>query len=210
MRVGLIKNLVFDLGGVIINLDMSLSFQQFAKLGDISLEQMNVMAESDPLFNNYEKGLVTSEQFRKGVCELLERDITDVQIDAAWNAMLLDIPLERMQFIERLKPHYKILVLSNTNEIHIMEFNKIVENVYGVKNYHALFENIYYSHLVNMRKPDADIYNFILQENNMKATETLYMEDNHDNIASSKKLGFMTYEVPTNHLDLNFLENELL
>ncbi len=210
MTEGLIKNLIFDLGGVIINLDVSLSFQQFAKLGDISLEQMNRMAESDPLFNNYEKGLITSEQFRKGICELLERDITDDKIDAAWNAMLLDIPLERLKFLEQLKPHYSMFVLSNTNEIHITALNIIMENVYGVTKYHSLFENIYYSHLVNMRKPDAEIYDFVLQENNMKAGETLYLEDNHDNIESSKKLGFMTYEVPVNLLDLNFLENELL
>ena len=206
----LIKNLIFDLGGVIINLDVSLSFQQFAKLGDISLEQMNRMAERDPLFNNYEKGLITSELFRKGICELLERDITDDKIDAAWNAMLLDIPLERLKFLEQLKPHYRMFVLSNTNEIHITALNIIMENVYGVTRYHSLFENIYYSHLVNMRKPEAEIYDFVLQENNMKATETLYMEDNHDNIESSQKLGFMTYEVPANLLDLNFLANELL
>ena len=210
MTEGLIKNLIFDLGGVIINLDMSLSFQKFAKLGNISLEQMNQMAENEPLFNKYEKGLITSAQFRTGICALLNRDIPDAQIDIAWNAMLLDIPLERLQFIERLKPHYKLLVLSNTNEIHITEFIKRMDTVYGAKKYDALFDDIYYSHLVNMRKPAAEIYQFVLQENNIIAQETLYLEDNRENIESSKKLGFMTYEVPTNQLDLNFLENELL
>lgn len=206
----MIKNLIFDLGGVIINLDISRSFQQFALLGDMTLVQMNHIAESNPLFNNYEKGLITSFQFRMGIREILKKDVTDKEIDTAWNAMLLDIPLERLKFLERLKPHYKMLVLSNTNEIHITEFDKIAKKVFGAGNYQLLFDTIYYSHLVNMRKPDSEIYQFVLQENNIKAEETLYLEDNHENIVSSKKLGFITYEVPTNQLDLNFLENELL
>ena len=205
-----IKNIIFDLGGVIINLDIPKTFQNFASLGGVSERQVMSLVDSSPMFHDYEKGLISSKAFRAGIKRLFRKDLPDQQIDEAWNGMLLDIPTERLLLIEELKKKYKVFVLSNTNEIHIRAFEKIIDQNYDLDKYHKLFDYIYYSYLINKRKPDTEIYRHVLDEQNLIPEETIFFEDNKDNINGAAALKIETHWVRSNKLNLGFIRDEFL
>lgn len=203
-----IKNIIFDLGGVIINLDPARSYNAFASLGGVKIQHVMDLIDSTSLFDDYEKGLITSPDFRIGICQLLNKDIPDHEIDLAWNKMLLGIPKERLETIGELKNNYKLFVLSNTNQIHITAFEEIMEESFGLKNYQQLFDKIYYSNHINKRKPDADIYQYVLEDKALKPEETLFFEDNKQNIEAAAKLNIQTHWVSSNQLNLGYIRDE--
>ena len=205
-----IKNIIFDLGGVIINLDVPKTFKNFARLGGISERQVMSMVESSSLFHDYEKGLIPSQTFRAGVKRLLRKNLADQEIDDAWNSMLLDIPTNRLSLLEELKGKYNLFVLSNTNDIHIEAFNEIINQSYDLNKYHQLFDYIYYSYRINKRKPEAEIYRHVLDEQNLVPEETIFFEDTRDNIDAAAALKIQTHWVQSNKLNLGFIRDEFL
>ncbi len=205
-----IKNIIFDLGGVIINLDVPKTYKSFAKLGGMSEHQVIAMVESAPFFDDYEKGLISSVTFRKCIRRLLKKNLPDEEIDQAWNDMLLDIPVERLSLIEELKGKYNLFVLSNTNDIHIKAFNEIIHQSYDLNQYHGLFDYVYYSYRINKRKPDTEIFRHVLDEQNLIPEETIFFEDNSDNIKGAGSLNIQTHWVQSNKLNLGFIRDEFL
>ncbi len=204
------KNIIFDLGGVVINLDVDKTFDYFADIADMEKEELKAKINETNLFESYEKGLISSRQFRDEMIELINQPMTDGVFDEAWNAMLLDLPKERLELIDELKEHYNLFVLSNTNEIHINEFHSIVDAVFGYTNYQELFQKIYYSFEINRKKPDAEIFNYVLQEQNLIAEETVFFEDTSENLDAAASLWIETRPVSRNKLDLKKLRNEFL
>ena len=205
-----IKNIIFDLGGVLIDLDFNKTYQKLADYSGIDLADLLKMGTQDGVFLDYEKGLISSEDFIEEVKMLIGKGLTNNQIIDAWNAMLLDIPVERLRFVEKLKRKYNLVVLSNTNALHVESFSRTMDEVFGVGNYHSLFNKIYYSHEVHMRKPELTIFQHVLKDSNMRPEETLYFEDNLDNISAAEELNIVAYQVPQNKIDIDFLSNELL
>ena len=195
-----IKNVIFDLGGVIINLSTQTTVKQFAALGGISEEEVNQQMMQSREFHDYEKGLVTDAEFRKIVRHKLRVSASDTEIDRCWNAMLLDIPVARIELLETLKTKYRIFLLSNTNEIHLTCFNGIVRELTSRDSLDVFFERAYYSHRMKMRKPDREIYETVLQENELKAGETIFLDDNLSNLAGAESCGIKTFHVQ--HPDL--------
>lgn len=196
MNLQNIKNIIFDLGGVIIDVDPPRSFQALQafsmnqKSGDI------VLSENVKLFLDYEKGLISSRKFREGVRTLTENtNLEDKQIDDAWNLMLLDVPLERIEILKKLKDRFQLFVLSNTNDIHVPAFNSMIEKVCGEPNIDCFFDRVYFSHEVQMRKPEPEIYRHVLEENNLNPEETLFIDDRYENIEAARGLGIQTYHV---------------
>ena len=147
------------------------------------------------LFINYEKGLIDSKQFRSALRTLFSITVDDEQIDRCWNAMLLDIPIARLELLNQLSKSHRIFLLSNTNEIHYSCFSKIVLKTTNGKPLESYFEKAYYSNTLKMRKPDAEIFQFVLNENKLKATETLFLDDTTENILTAKSLGIPTFQV---------------
>ena len=190
-----IKNLIFDLGGVIINLDVSKTYRQFAELANIPIEEVKEKVSEQSFFNDYEKGLLTDEDFRHSVRSFLNTKVTDSQIDSAWNAMLLDIPREKYQMLLKLKARYRVFMLSNTNNIHLQSVNQIVLNDTGRSGLGYYFHKDYYSHLIRMRKPDPEIFRHVLMENNLTAQETYFLDDNLKNINGAKSTGIQTVHI---------------
>lgn len=187
-----IKNLIFDLGGVIININYQLAADAFQKLSaDGATIAFNQKAQSK-LFDDYETGKITSAEFRDMIRREYHVKGTDAEIDAAWNAMLLDIPQERVELLQQLAKKYRIFLLSNTNAIHLEAFNKIIAANFPFPNLDVIFEKCYYSHLAGDRKPDAVIFERILQENNLNRAETLFIDDSIQHIESAQKLGIKT------------------
>ena len=199
LNIQSVKNIIFDLGGVIINLSVPSTVLAFAKASGKSVDEVAALVNS-PGFINYEKGLISDEAFRQHVREELNWQASDNEIDESWNAMLLDIPLERLQLLERLKKSYRIFLLSNTNEIHLRKFNQILESTSGQKEMDGYFHKAYYSHRMKMRKPDVEIFEFVVNENELNPEETLFLDDNLSNLKGAEMAGIKTFHVQTPEL----------
>ena len=184
-----IKNLIFDLGGVIINLDTTRTFESFSKLSGIPAAELQQKSKQVSLFGDYEKGSMTDEEFRSELKNFLSGNFSDTELDQAWNAMLLDIPSGKFQLLEQLKKSHQTFLLSNTNNIHLECFNQIVKEATGLKEIDSYFHMAYYSHLLKMRKPDDEIYLHVLAQHNLNPAETLFMDDNRDNLEGAKRVG---------------------
>ncbi|MBC5992434.1 HAD family hydrolase [Pontibacter cellulosilyticus] len=188
-----IKNIIFDLGGVIINIDYNKSIQELQKLCKDDCQVQYSQKEQSHLFDLFETGTSSPEEFRRDLRETYQmRDVTDQQIDNAWNAMLLDIPQERIDLLRELAKKYRIFLLSNTNAIHLEAFNKIVEHSFSIPNLDSLFEEAYYSHLVGKRKPDEAIFKLILDNHDLAKEETLFIDDSKQHIDSAQAVGIHT------------------
>jgi glucose-1-phosphatase len=197
-----IKNIIFDLGGVILNLDVDRTYKQFSRISGRQIDQLKSEAGALPFFNDYEQGLIDDEQFRKELNSFLAVSVSDLEVDQAWNAMLLDLPSIRIDLLKKLSSKFRIFLLSNTNNIHLQWFSEMVKATTAISSLDLLFEKAYYSHLVKMRKPNQEIYQHVLQENQLKANETLFLDDNLANLSGASSIGIQTFHVK--HPDLIF------
>ncbi|HVV69361.1 MAG TPA: HAD family phosphatase [Gammaproteobacteria bacterium] len=185
-----IKNLIFDLGGVILNIESALTRQAFTRLGVPDLDILFPHNHGIELFSAYETGKISSESFRKHLKALMHiDDLSDSDFDTAWNAMLLDLPPENLAYIKQLSQHYRTFLFSNTNEIHLTEVLNIAQRCCGVESFADYFEREYYSFRMGMSKPDPASYLEILRQNQLLAEETLFIDDNADNIAGASSVG---------------------
>jgi len=188
-----IKNIIFDLGGVIINIDYHLTIDAFKKIGFADFDSVFSQAQQLGVFDLLDKGLVSHEDFRSYIRNISGKPLTNNQIDGAWNAMLLDFPVERLKLLESIKQQYRTFLLSNTNQIHCEVYTKDLQNTYGVNNLSHFFEKVYLSHEIHMRKPDSEAFMLILNENNLKPEETLFIDDTEQHIEGAKKVGIITH-----------------
>lgn len=184
-----IKNIIFDLGGVLLNIDYNLCVEAFRKLGIKKFDSLYSKAKQNDLFDHFEEGKISSPDFRNKMRKFLKPNISDQQIDDAWNAMLLDFPQERLEILFSLKKNHKIFLLSNTNEIHIKKFSEILKRSFGWQNLSSVFEKEYFSHQIKMRKPHREIFELVLKENNLIAEETLFIDDSLQHIEGAMKTG---------------------
>lgn len=187
-----IKNIIFDLGGVIINLSYELTREAFISLGVKDFDAIYSKAQQSGFFNEFDKGVLSAEEFRNEIRKHINRTVSDREIDAAWNAMLLDIPAEKLLLLLTLKKNYRTFLLSNTNEIHVRSFSAYLEREHHARDFTPYFEKWYMSCNMRMRKPDAEIFEFVLRENNLKAEETLFIDDSVQHIRGAEKLGLRT------------------
>lgn len=195
MELAGIKNLIFDLGGVIINLSVIKTQLAFTRLSGLTLPEVQKRVHQGVFFHDFEKGLISDDQFRASLREDLGLAVDDVSLDIAWNDMLLDIPLARLNLLESLKNQYQLYLLSNTNNIHMQRFNTIVQETTGKPKIDHYFNEAYFSHLIKLSKPDHEIYRFVLEKNNLIPEETLFLDDNKDNLAGAHAVGIRTFHV---------------
>jgi len=181
------KAIIFDLGAVILNINYQNTIDEFTKLGVKNAATFYSKKVQTNLFNQIETGIISSNEFLK-VLQKETNNANITQLEQAWNAMLLDLPEERLQLIKKLKSNHTIFLLSNTNAIHINAFKKQL----GDKKWLAfckLFDKMYLSHEVGLRKPDIEIFEYILTEQKLIAEEVFFIDDSPQHIASAKKLG---------------------
>ena len=190
-----IRNIIFDLGGVLLNIDYNLCVEAFRKLGLNDFESLYSKAKQSTLFDDFEKGSLSAADFRDTMRKFLKPGITDEQIDRAWNAMLLDFPEERGDLLLRLKNDHRLFLLSNTNEIHIKEVSAILKRSFGVPDLSRVFEKEYFSHRVKLRKPHREIFKFVLNENNLEADETLFIDDSRQHIEGAMQTGLHVFHL---------------
>lgn len=188
-----VKSIIFDLGNVLLNLDFDASVKAFHELG-LSREVLNrQQAYADPVFYNLEVGKISPADFRSRVRQLLNNPrATDQQIDDAWYAMILDIPKERVETLQRLRKTHRLFLFSNTNAIHIGRLLPGFKKTYGF-DFPSLFEKAFYSHEVGARKPDLEAYEKVIGLSGVVPGETLFVDDLEKNILAAEKAGLRTF-----------------
>ncbi len=192
--------IIFDLGGVLLNLDFDRSFQAFIDLGFTNFKQeiskllySQKTGINESIFHLYEKGMISSKEFRESIRKYLRPDVSDHEIDIAWTSMLLDLHQENISILRNLKGHYRLFLLSNTNDIHIKTLHARNNGAVGFSQLVDQFEKVYYSHDVKMRKPDPEIFTHVLDDSRLLAETSLFVDDSEHNITAAKSLGLQTY-----------------
>ncbi len=189
------KHIIFDLGGVILNINYQLTIDAFKKLGIVNFEALFTQAEQIGLFDQMDTGEISPQEFRHNIRKLASMPLSDEAIDDAWNALLLDLPPIRINLLKRVKEHYQTFLLSNTNAIHMKSYNQMLQNTFGLKNLSSFFNKEYYSHLIHMRKPHAEAFEIILRENDLQPHETIFIDDSIQHVEGAKKLGILAYHL---------------
>ena len=191
-----IDNIIFDLGNVILNIDYQNTIDAFEKIGVPDASIFYSKSSQLNIFNQLETGHISKQNFILEIQKFVPKASAS-QIINAWNAILQDLPNERIEILKDIKDKFSIFLLSNTNTIHI---EKIIDKL-GKKKYeefYNLFDKVYYSHEVKLRKPNADIFKLVIKENCLSIKNTLFIDDSIQHIESAKKIGLKTY-----HLDGN-------
>lgn len=192
MKKGGIKNLVIDLGGVLIDLDRQRCLDNFSKLGLPDVEHALDFCRQQDYLHSYEKGLITTVDFRNVIREKIGRLVTDARIDAAWNSFLVGIPTYKLELLLELRKDYVVYLLSNTNELH---WKWICKHAFPYKTFRAedYFEHIFLSYEMKMAKPEPDIFRQVLNEAGLVPQETFFIDDSADNCRVAQSLGISTY-----------------
>lgn len=177
-----ITAIIFDLGGVLLDIDYQKTKLAFENLGAKEFDEMYSQADADPLFQRLETGKVSEEDFHKAIKPFLHKDTTTLDINSAWNAMLLDFRKESLNELKTLKKRYKLYLLSNTNYIHLQEFKKIYKQTVDDVPFESLFDKVYYSHELGLRKPNVEPFQYVIKENNLIPAETLFIDDSLQNV----------------------------
>lgn len=185
-----ITNIVFDWGGVIINIDYQATINAFGKLGFEDFKAFYSQKSQNEFFIRFETGKATPGQLRDYLRKELNKNLSDKEINDAWGAMLLDIPESRIETLKRLRSNYRLLLLSNTNQLHEELVLPRIDNEIGF-SFLSLFDRYYLSHHLGMRKPNIDIFEHILQDDNIRANETLFIDDTEINIDTAAGLGII-------------------
>ena len=189
-----VKNIIFDLGGVILNIDYHQTASAFKNIGVSNFDEIYSQGKQGQVFDKLETGEITSEEFRYYINEI-DPSLQFSAIDKAWNAMLLDLPVERIDLLQELKKKYRLFLLSNTNEIHIKAFREIIGSSYGEYIFDNIFENQYYSSEIGMRKPNADCFQYVLEKNGLEPSETLFIDDSIQHVEGARKLKLRGYHL---------------
>ncbi len=190
-----IKNIIFDLGGVVLDIDYQKTLDEFKKLGVHNLEDTFTLSSQVELFNQLDCGLISPEDFRNELRNHLNKNLSDSEIDNAWNALLLEWNPERIKLLENLRNDYRIYLLSNTNIIHSKIYNEQLMSLSGGKNLKNYFDKVYYSYEVGLRKPNPEIFKIVLDENGLSSENTLFIDDTLEHIESARKIGLMSYHI---------------
>ncbi|MCF8235559.1 MAG: HAD family phosphatase [Bacteroidales bacterium] len=192
-----IRNIIFDFGGVIMNIDYGITIKKLLDAGVNDTETLHQKIIEKDLYNGIETGKISPQQFRDGLKEIINIPISDEQIDDIWNALVLDIPVSRVRLLEAVKKHYRIFMLSNTNSIHYDKYRQQLEDQYGYERFSDLFDEAYFSHLMGYRKPDQRIFHHVIEKEDLNPDQTLFIDDTRENALAAKEAGLKAY-----HLDL--------
>jgi len=193
-----IKNIIFDLGGVILNLDYSKTVNEFKKLGVLNFQELYSQKKQSIIFDDFEKGNIQSEKFISSINIAKNLKIKEFDFINAWNAMLLEIPIQRLEFIEGLKDDYKVFLLSNTNETHINKFEDDLIKEKMLDKFNNCFDKIYYSSRMGKRKPDENCFSQVLEENKLIPYQTLFIDDSIQHINGARQVGIQTFHLEKN------------
>lgn len=192
MNVNPINAIIFDLGGVLLDINYWLTIEAFNNLGCSDFKSIYNQQKQSQLFDDFETGKVSSETFRKSLQKQMQFSISNVEFDNAWNKMLLQLPEQRIELLEKLNKKFSLFLLSNTNEIHIKAFKKIISSSIGYERFENCFKKVYFSSEIGNRKPNASCFEMVLSENKLSAAKTLFIDDSIQHVEGAYKIGIKT------------------
>jgi putative hydrolase of the HAD superfamily len=188
-----IRNIIFDLGGVIVTIDYNLTRDAFIALGLKDFDQRYSQFSQGRIFDRYEKGDCSPEDFFREIESWLPYTVSRDKIEHAWNAMLLELRPEKLRLLEQLKTRYRTFLFSNTNEGHLRYYFGRLKEWYGLENLDSFFERAYYSHILRMRKPDSEAFLHILRSNGLNPAKTLFIDDSPQHVEGARQTGIRAY-----------------
>lgn len=189
MELAGIDTIILDLGGVLIDVDYQRTAKEFTKLGYGNFDSLYSKAKQSSVFDEFETGHLSPSGFCQKIRELVSPDLSDVQIVNGWNAMLGTIPQERIELIQQLRNRFQLLLLSNTNAIHVPAFEEIIALNNGIGNFKSLFDGAYYSCEIGLRKPHAEAFHYVLDKHDAKPSKTLFVDDSIQHVEGAKAAG---------------------
>lgn len=203
------KNLIFDLGNVIIDIDFDLTFREFSKLSSLySWEEVRHFIKEKCIWEDYEKGLVGDEKFREILRNELKIKASDTELDKAFCGLLQNIQPERIELLKELSKKYRLFILSNTSNIHFQKVEKLLFESAGISHFSEIFETVFLSFEMGKLKPEIEIYQQVLSQANLKANETLFFDDMLINLQGASTLGIHTRQIiPNKFTIIDFFEN---
>lgn len=193
-----IKNIIFDFGGVLYDIDTSLMERAFYEIGIRNIDQVSQQLTDEKIFDRLEIETIGLQEFREKIRLISGINCTDYQIDAAWNALLIGYQSKRMRMLEEVKKQYRIFLLSNSNRIHYWKYHKELQKQFNYEGFDDIFEKPYFSFEIGYRKPNREAFEFVLKSSNLNPDETLFIDDTLEHIQGAANLG-----IRTKHLDLN-------
>ncbi len=187
----MLPHLLFDFGGVLIDIDYAATPAAVRRLSRSGHAAEFSQAAQAELFDKFETGHLTPAEFRDGLRAAYDLEATDAELDAAWHAMLLEVPAERLAYLAQLRAQgYQTALLSNTNALHIAEINRRLAAQYGLRHGIAdCLDRVFYSQEVGWRKPGEEIFRHALAEMNWRAEDVLFIEDSPQHVATARRLG---------------------
>jgi FMN phosphatase YigB (HAD superfamily) len=183
------ETLLLDLGGVLIDVDYGAATRAFDALGFSDFGALYSKARQDHLFDGLETGDLSPAQFRDRIRQLYRPDITDREIDTCWNAMLGSIPPPRIELLRSLRERYRLLLLSNTNAIHVPAFEAIIARENNIADFKSLFHGAYYSCEIGLRKPHAEAFHHVLEQHGADPSGTLFIDDSIQHVVGAREAG---------------------
>ena len=183
-----IKNIIFDFGNVLLNINPALTAEAFKKLGIKDESDFFGGRSSIELMVKYERGQATSEEFIQAISASVSDKVTSEQIIDAWNALLLDFPSIRVELLQQLRSDYRLFLLSNTNQIHFEKYTQQFQAIYGYP-LESLFEKMWFSHQIGLSKPDTAVFEFVLKDKTLNPAETLFIDDTLMHVEAARKSG---------------------
>ena len=189
-----IRNIILDYGNVIFDIDFTKLRQSFIDLGIPEVDAFYGHRAQHVLFDAFDKGIITAAQFRNEVRNAADNsNLSDDSIDAAWNSLLIGVRPDHHELLLQLKGQYRTFLLSNNNEIHYQWIIDYLNREFGLNGNGSFFEKDYYSHLLRMRKPDKEIFQFVLDTHGLHPAETLFVDDSPQHVETAGKLGLRAH-----------------
>lgn len=184
-----ITSVIFDLGGVLFDIDYLLTQKAFIELGVKNFGSLYSQKKQAGIFDEFEKGNISPHEFRQQIKQWLPEHVQDKDIDDAWNALLIGVQPAKVELLKHLGERYRLFLLSNTNEIHLPEVLNMMAHLDNNKGISHLFEKNYYSCRMQMRKPDKEIFDKVCADNSLTVSDTLFIDDSIQNVEGAETAG---------------------
>ena len=190
----MIRNIIFDFGGVIFNISHSKLEESYRRLGMDNFDRLFSQAAQTDLFMDLEVGAIGEEDFRNGLRQLTNLQVDDATLDATWNEILCDYPPHRIQLLREIRSNYRLYLLSNTNIIHYRHYQALFRDQFGAE-FNDLFDDTFWSFRIGLRKPDPGPYLHILRKHHLDPKQTLFIDDSVQNIVAAEKLDILAWHL---------------
>ena len=206
----MIKNILFDFGGVIINIDPMSLVHELTSMGIQDGFDFHEYLLEENAYVRLETGTLSPDGFRQMFRDFTGLPLKDDQINHAWNSIIQDIPQKRIDLLERIKKHYRTFLLSNSNPIHYDHYNRYVIRQYGFGSLDEIFEKAWFSFRLGLYKPQLEIFRKILDEGQIMAEETLFIDDSLENVVAAEKTGMKGYHLEEGKDVVDIFKNGIL